>query len=45
MDISVGKIGVANSLGEKLPECVFGHGWLLQNGDKMSKWQSLYCAR
>ena len=25
------------ALGEKLPECVFGHGWLLQNGDKMSK--------
>ena len=25
------------ALGEELPECVFGHGWLLQGGDKMSK--------
>ncbi len=25
------------ALGEKLPETVFGHGWLLQGGDKMSK--------
>lgn len=25
------------ALGEPLPKCVFGHGWLLQGGDKMSK--------
>ena len=25
------------ALGEELPECVFGHPWLLQGGDKMSK--------
>ena len=25
------------ALGEPLPECVFGHPWLLQGGDKMSK--------
>ena len=25
------------ALGEKLPQCVFGHPWLLQGGDKMSK--------
>ena len=25
------------ALGEELPKCVFGHPWLLQGGDKMSK--------
>ena len=25
------------AMGEPLPECVFGHPWLLQGGDKMSK--------
>lgn len=25
------------ALGEPLPDCVFGHPWLLQGGDKMSK--------
>ncbi|MDE6598060.1 MAG: methionine--tRNA ligase [Clostridia bacterium] len=25
------------ALGEELPDCVFGHPWLLQGGDKMSK--------
>lgn len=25
------------ALGEELPQCVFGHPWLLQGGDKMSK--------
>lgn len=25
------------ALGEPLPECIFGHPWLLQGGDKMSK--------
>ncbi|MDE7306849.1 MAG: class I tRNA ligase family protein, partial [Clostridia bacterium] len=25
------------ALGESLPDCVFGHPWLLQGGDKMSK--------
>lgn len=25
------------ALGEPLPKCVFGHGWLLQGSDKMSK--------
>ncbi|MCD8205156.1 MAG: methionine--tRNA ligase [Clostridia bacterium] len=25
------------ALGEPLPECVFGHSWLLQGGEKMSK--------
>ena len=25
------------ALGEELPECVYGHGWLLQGNDKMSK--------
>ena len=25
------------AMGEPLPKCVFGHGWLLQGGDKMSK--------
>lgn len=25
------------AMGEPLPECIFGHAWLLQGGDKMSK--------
>lgn len=25
------------AMGEELPECIFGHPWLLQGGDKMSK--------
>ena len=25
------------ALGEELPKCVYGHGWLLQGNDKMSK--------
>lgn len=25
------------AMGEPLPECIFGHPWLLQGGDKMSK--------